>query len=246
MDARGQELAAAFERLKPRATAKEARRKQLMKAFLVEHFGDRETRILDIGGGKFPLFGLDELPASWSYVVNDISERELSRLPGRYETIHADICGDLSAHHGSFDVLFSCMLAEHLKDGEAFYRNQFQLLRPGGVLLHLHPTLYSPPFVLNRYLPFPIARTIIYTLSPERKANDSVFPAYYDWCTARESELERRRALGFAHIDVALGYHHGYLRHIPLLSQLSDASCSLFQAMDARIMASYALYFGIR
>ena len=45
------------------------------------------------------------------------------------------------------------MLAEHVPDGYRFHSNLFELLKPGGVAFHFMPTLYSPPFVINRLLP---------------------------------------------------------------------------------------------
>ena len=235
-----------FESFKEIFSDRKAKKRQLFKSFILDNFSHANINILDIGGGKFPLFSQEEIPEGWTYTVNDISSHELAQLPEGYHTLHADICGDLSTHHDQFDLMFSCMLAEHIEDAEAFYRNQIALLRPGGAAIHLHPTLYSIPFAINHILPHSLGKKIVETLKPDRKTKKSVFPAFYSWCTARSREIGRRKALGFSDVDVAVNYNHSYLSRIPILSQASDGLCQLFKATDTRTMASFCVYLAIK
>ena len=208
MDSTSAPIAQAFAAFKKEFRHQPEGRKEQMKRFVLENFGDKSISVLDIGGGKFPLFSMDEVPPTWRYTVNDIAAEELAQLPPGYQTLHADICDDLPEQRARYDLLFSSMLAEHIPDSRRFYESQYELLKENGVGLHLHPTLYALPFVLNWLAPNALTKKIVQTLKPHRIKRQPVFPAFYDWCTARNQEIARRRTVGFTHVDVAINYHH--------------------------------------
>ena len=237
---------AAFARFKHQFQNQPNQRKQQLKQFVLENFGDKEISVLDVGGGKFPLFSPEEIPSTWHYTVNDISDHELAQLPPSYVTLHADICGELTEHHGKFDLVLSCMLAEHIKNSQRFYANQFRLLKDGGAGLHLHPTLFSLPFTINWLAPEALAKRMVETLKPQRKIKQSVFPAFYDWCTALSREKRRRMDVGFSHVDAAISYHHHYYRSIPGLSQVAKLLGDVYRALDFRPFAAFAVYLVIK
>jgi SAM-dependent methyltransferase len=189
MDSTSAPIAEAFTTFKKQFRLQPEGRKEQMKRFVLENFGDKSISVLDIGGGKFPLFSMEEVPPTWRYTVNDIAAEELSQLPQGYRTLHADICDDLPEQRAQYDLLFSSMLAEHIPDARRFYESQYAMLKKGGVGLHLHPTLYALPFVLNWLTPDALAKKIVETLKPHRRKRRSVFPAFYDWCTAGKQEI---------------------------------------------------------
>jgi len=219
-------------------------KRSVLRAVVADAFAGRDISVLEIGVGRSPLF--DPVPVGWRYVANDISAGSLARLSPPYETLCADICGDVSAFAQQFDVVFSCHLAEHLPDGEAFYRNQFALLKPGGAFVHVHPVLYALPFVANRLLPVRFGRAAVETLRPHRKVQRSVFPAHYRWCTALERDVKRRSDLGFRHVERIVGYHHAYFRRVPLVRDVDEVLCSAFEILGLRVMAAYCMWFGIK
>jgi hypothetical protein len=83
------------------------------------------ARILELGAGRWPSFGLAEMPDTVdSYTVNDISADELARLPCGYKKACFDVCGDAEEFSDCYDIVFSRFLAEHVPDGVAMHRNQ--------------------------------------------------------------------------------------------------------------------------
>ena len=106
-------------------------------------------RLLEVGGGRDPLFKADELKAlGIEMTINDISQTELDVLPASYHKACFDVAGDISAvaHlRDSFDLAFSRMVFEHVADGQRAWSNLYQLLAPGGVALAFVPTLYALP-----------------------------------------------------------------------------------------------------
>lgn len=203
------------------------------------------VRILDVGGGQFPLLQLSELPDNASYVICDISDRELAKAPAGYEhKICFDICGELPPDIGTFDIAFSSMLAEHVPSGERLYRNLHTLLNPGGVCLNHHPTLFALPFVINKLVPHRFGKRIVHFFFPQRRMNDSVFPAHYSWCTGMGfRELRRRRAIGFDEVDVIRQYKHRYWRPFPVVRELFGLMHRLARKLHLTFFSSFAVYY---
>ena len=104
------------------------------------------VRVMEIGGGRDPLLTFDEVRASGvHYTVNDISERDLSVGPAEFDRICFDIAGAVDPSlHGSFDLIVSRMVMEHVKDARRGWANVAALLAPGGVALAFHPTFVAP------------------------------------------------------------------------------------------------------
>lgn len=186
----------------------------------------KATRILEVGAGANPLFDIQFVRAhGLDYTLLDISSTELAKAPDGYHKVVADITsGQLTGLH-TYDFIFSRMLAEHVKDGEAFHLNIFKLLAPGGRAFHFFPTLYSMPFVVNRLLPERLAELLLGVLQRgrEREGRNAKFPAYYSWCRGpTPGQITRLQRLGY-HIEDYVGFfgNAGYYQRLPLLKKLN-------------------------
>lgn len=181
-------------------------------------------RVIEIGGGANPNFGIDEVKAlGLDYTLLDISDEELKKAPPGYKTVCADIASAQLDLVGDYDFAFSHMLAEHVRDGERFHRNVLRLLRPGGMALHFFPTLWAPPFLANRLLPERVADGLLRRLAPGRdRYRQAKFPAYYDWCRGpTAAQIARFNALGYD-VEAYDGYygHPEYYRRLPSVQNL--------------------------
>lgn len=201
-----------------------------------------KARILELGGGRWPGFPLSDMPDTIeSYTVNDISQSELDVSPPEYDKACFDVTGDVSKFAGSYDVVFSRSLAEHVKDGEAMHRNVHSLLRPGGVAFHLIPTLYALPFVINKLTPETLSRKLLLALFPRRREASPKFPAHYSWCYGSPKKMTRLlKSVGFSDVSVRDFYGHEYYDPIPGLKQLGDAFAALAAKNDWGNLATYA------
>ena len=130
--------------------------------------------VLEIGGGRWPLFSAEEIgQAGISYVVNDISESELALAPTYVEKVCFDIAKPIGDEHqhllGTVDLMFSQMVFEHVSDALLAYQNVHALLAPGGLCLNFHPVLYSAPFVVNWLLPEELSSKLLRLFFPNRR-----------------------------------------------------------------------------
>jgi len=203
-------------------------------------------RLIEIGGGRDPLFNLAELDdLGAELTLNDIDPAELAYLPKGYPTACFDVVGDLSSvgHlRNSFDLAFSRMVFEHVADGRRAWANLYQLLAPGGVALAFIPTLYAPPFVVNWLLPHKLGAAIVKTLRPERRGEeDPVFPPVYSWCFALESRMRPMLStIGYREIAVLPFYGHGYYKYVPMVRDVHEWFAGVVRRRDWRALASFA------
>jgi SAM-dependent methyltransferase len=199
--------------------------------------------VIELGGGRHPLFARAEAPACvTSYTLNDISECELALAPDVYDKAAFDVCGEVGPHAGRYDFAFSRMLAEHVPDGETFHRNVFRLLRPGGRAFHFMPILYSPPFVLNRILPAGLAERLLLLVAPYRtRERYPYFPARYSMCRAGTPGLIRKyRAIGYGRVEIEVFFGNEYLKKIPVLGAIDAAITGLAYRGGFEHLGAYA------
>jgi SAM-dependent methyltransferase len=201
-------------------------------------------RWCDVGGGARPLVPLDLVEKfALEYVVLDESSDELSQAPSGYEQFHASILDTgaiqtLVRERGQFDVVVSRWTAEHVPDGRRFHEQVYELLRPGGTAVHFFPTLYSPPFVLNRLLPQLLSGPLLSTDQPGR----SKFRPYYSWCRGpSRRQLRRLRSVGFS-VDRYTGYFgHAYFKRIKPLHQADRALARRLLDHPLAALTSFAM-----
>lgn len=185
-------------------------------------------RVLELGGGANPAIPQEFLQRHGiEYTVLDISPTELAKAPDDYRKV----CGDIGSPalrfdgiEGRYDFIFSKMLAEHVKNGEQMHRNVYRLLAPGGKAAHYFPTLYAPPFVVNRLVPERLGYWLLRWLETGRESdgNKGKFPAYYSWCRGpTRRQIARLQGLGYA-VEEYIGFfgHRIYYRRIPPLRAL--------------------------
>lgn len=195
-------------------------------------------RVCEIGGGRDPLFTMEQAAAAGlEFTVNDIDAGELALTPPGLRTACFDIAGDLSepgARRGSYDMMVSRMVFEHIAGVERAWRNIHMLLAPGGVALAFFPTLWAPVFAMNHLLPEAASRRIVHALFPARRegGDDPKFPALYDWCRGDpELLVPMLNRAGFSDIHIQRFWGHGYFERMPGLREVDHA----FNALAARI-----------
>ena len=223
------------------AFAEEIRRKR------AAHTGaPTAVRLLEIGGGRDPLFTLEEAAAhGLDVTINDIDQAELDLAPAGYGHALFDVAGDLDPARvrlGAYDVIFSRMVFEHVADVAKAWGNQHLLLAPGGVALAFHPTLYAPPFLINKLIPERLSARILRLFFPDRHEGvQPKFPALYDWCygDARKAGA-MLDAIGFRDRLVAPFWTHGYFRSIPVLREIDAAFQDLARRRNWRAFTTYA------
>lgn len=206
-------------------------------------------RVMEIGAGRNPLFSADEVAElNIDYVLNDVSERELSLAKIDAELLCFDFAGDGTVPDvAPFDIVFSRMVLEHVKSGGAYYRNILSVLRSGGVVLTFYPTLYSPPFLINRLTPEWLSAAVLKLFFPVRTDSGiPKFPARYSWCYSTERVRNRIKSFGYSTVAVVPFYGHNYFRSLPLIREIDRAVWRIARQRSYRALSSYAYSFCIK
>lgn len=172
-------------------------------------------RVLDIGSGRLPAIPPDRRPTGCHYVGLDLSGTELQMADAAAydETIVADVCNYQTALVGTFDLIVSWQVLEHVPDLGVALENARRYLRPGGVLVAQFSGRYSLFGFPNRLLPHRLARLALKVLLS--RDPDTVFPAYYEGCYY-DAILSKTRA--WSRVRVISRFRGGvYLGFIPLV-----------------------------
>ena len=203
-------------------------------------------KICELGGGASPAVELDFLGQNGlDCLVVDISESELRKAPPGYATLVGDVSSPefkTPEHDGNYDFVFSRVVAEHVPDARQFHLNIRRLLRPGGIAMHFFPTLWWPPYVLNRILPETLAERVLLRVAPWRQSTGK-FPAYYHWCYGpTSSQVKRLATVGFS-VEHCVAYF-GEPTHAPgkALKALNDAWTDVMLRRPSYLFTSYAGY----
>ncbi|MGN6517679.1 MAG: class I SAM-dependent methyltransferase [Rhizomicrobium sp.] len=188
--------------------------------------------VADIGGGANPVLPREFIEQqNVDYAVIDISADELAKAPAAYKKFCVDIAAraeifDEALDGKRFDLIFSHMVLEHVRDAKAAHRNILNALRPGGVAIHMFPTANNIPLFLNRLLPEWLTHAAVRIMQPDRdvEGHQVKFPAYYRLCNAPSSRTKRKfAALGFE-VERHSGYiGHSYYAVLPLLRRAEMA-----------------------
>lgn len=177
----------------------------------------------EVGGGANPLFSEQEAQSlDVNYAILDVSAEELAKAPDSVQKIQADAAKSDLQLGKHFDLIFSKMLVEHVRDARTFHQNIFEHLQPGGVAIHFFPTLWALPFVVNWLLPDGLSRQLLSLIAPRNTYQQGKFPAYYQWCRGPTAgQVARFQDLGYEVLEYHAYYGHGaYYRRVPWIRRL--------------------------
>jgi len=194
--------------------------------------------LLEVGAGRSPLFDKSEYESlDAKYTANDISAPELALAPGWLSKACFDISHPPSSSYSSYDLIFSKMVFEHVRDAKATYGAVYDLLKPNGICLAFFPTLYCVPFLANYLSPERVSQKLLRRFAPPRNPK---FPAFYSWCRSTAFLARSLRQIGFREAVVAPFYGHAYYRKIPFVRHINRRWTTLARSKDWRPTSSFA------
>ena len=203
--------------------------------------------VLEIGSGANPTLSPVEVERrGLRYTTNDRDATELAKAGPAYETLLLDMAaaGRPELPRGAFDLVFSRMVNEHVADGERYYRNILDVLRPGGVTAHCFSTLYALPFLVNRLVPEGLASRLLDIFNPRDRYQQDKFPAHYSWSRGPSTRMRRRlTALGYEIVEYRGYFGHPYYNQ-PLMKPmraLEEAKSAWLCRHPIPALTSYAV-----
>lgn len=145
-----------------------------------------------------------------------------------------DVARGIPLPRDSVDLLMVDSAVEHFADIEAFLRNAYGVLRPGGFVVMQFPGRYAPFAILNRALPQHVSRWLLDRLIGGFAMEELGFSAHYD----------RTHYSAFQHLCRQLRFDRLY--HLPgyCSSSCFEFLAPLYLLFYAYDMLRYAL--GIR
>ncbi|MCA1707221.1 MAG: class I SAM-dependent methyltransferase [Actinobacteria bacterium] len=205
------------------------------------------TSVLEIGSGANPTLSPAEIDGrGLRYTTNDRLASELAKADPAYKTLLLDMAtaSPDKLPLEAFDLVFSRMVNEHVADGERYYRNIFNVLRPGGVTAHCFSTLYALPFVVNRLLPEQLTSRVLNVIHPRNRYQLDKFPAHYSWSRGPTKRMiERLSRLGYEVVEYRGYFGHDYYNHpaLRLVCAMEEAKAKWLCRHPIPVLTSYAV-----
>jgi SAM-dependent methyltransferase len=206
--------------------------------------------VADIGGGARPMIDLAFIRAHGiAYYVFDIAAGELAKADQGYNKIELDItCGEGEFRarkiRSDFDLVFSHMMLEHVADPRKAHANFARLLRPGGLSVHLYPSMNNFPLFANSLMPERLSGPLLRLLQPNRKqeGTEGKFAAYYKYCGAPSMRLRRVfHESGFEVVQHTAFVGHEYYKRIKPLAKVERAMRKLLLAAHVPMVSANLL-----
>lgn len=183
--------------------------------------------VCEVGAGANPILsGAVVARAGARYTLVDASEAELAKSPLQFDKVVADISDPGALGERQFDLVISRFLIEHMPNADVFHRAVYRALRPGGTAAHFFPTLYAPPFVMNRLMPERLSSAVL-SLAQDGRGGDGhhgKFIARYHGCRGpTKRQVDWIRSFGYE-IEAYVGCfgHRAYYLKVPFLLSLHD------------------------
>jgi len=197
--------------------------------------------VCEVGGGALPMLSRDFVSShALRYLVIDVSAEELDKAPPHVDTLVTDISDPGTLPPGGFDLVITRWVLEHVQAPERFHAGVRRLLRPGGTAVHLFPTLYSLPFVVNRLLPETVSARVLRE-SGRADREQGKFPAYYRWCRGpSRRQIGRFERQGFLIEEYVGFYGHRYFKRVPRLQRAEDRFARLLAKRGPAALTTYA------
>lgn len=201
--------------------------------------------VLEIGSGANPTLDSETiLSLGINYTTNDLSAEELEKAPKEFATWQADLCDaeTVRNHPKKYDLIFSRMVNEHIKDGEQYYKNIFELLSPGGITAHCFSTLYAFPFLANKVFPETLSDKLLDIFNPRDRHQHEKFPAYYSWSRGpSKKSIKKFQSIGFEVVEYVGYFGHSYYRkRLSFLHQLEQQKANYLVKNPVPSLTSYA------
>lgn len=199
-------------------------------------------KICDVGGGANPVLPLLFINENQlACTVLDISSVELEKAPKEYKKLVQDIEAENFVSTDQFDLVFTKMMAEHLKNGRLFHKNIFSMLKPGGVAVHYFPTLYALPFLVNKLVSERLSSFLLDMFLPRDRYQLGKFPAYYSWCYGPiPSMLAMLTEIGYEIVQYKGFFGNIYYTRIPIFRNLHTAYTQYLTKHPSPYLTSFA------
>jgi 2-polyprenyl-3-methyl-5-hydroxy-6-metoxy-1,4-benzoquinol methylase len=214
------------------------------KSLIAEH-GCKQ--ILEVGAGANPTLSPQFVQANHlSYVASDLSAEELQKRDLAFERLVLDLSAESvdPSLTGRFDCVLSRMVGEHVSNGNRYHRNIYKILRPGGISAHCFSTLWTLPFIANRYLPERAGNILQNIFSPRDGHLHGKFKAHYSWSRGPSSLMIKRfQKIGFEVLAYTGYFGHWYYQiRFPWLHRLEMSKTKLLLKHPVPQLCSYATF----
>jgi SAM-dependent methyltransferase len=176
-----------------------------------------QQRVLDAGCGRYMTFCKDLAPKSAMVVGLDLEPQLETRNRNPPFGVRGDL-DHLPFASGTFDLIISRSVVEHLLNPVQVFKEFARVLRPGGKVVVITPNKWDYVSVIAAVTPYRFHRSLVSRIFGV--SEDDVFPTAYRANTAAAIRKTFGEA-GFADCEIEMVNHYpAYLMFSPVLFRL--------------------------
>ncbi|MGH9717845.1 MAG: class I SAM-dependent methyltransferase [Candidatus Acidiferrales bacterium] len=202
-------------------------------------------RICEVGSGGHPAISaqfIKDFDVCYSAIDRDRDELEKGGVSGARYVM--DICEKPGRIPGSpYDLICSVATMEHVKNPRLAHENILKSLAPTGLAVHLFPTLYCLPYLLNLLLPEFVSDVLLSAFAPRNDDGKSgKLPAYYRRCRGPVGgQIKFFQNIGYDVLEFRGYFGHGYYEaRLPWLHVLEEMKTDTLLAFPIAHLTSFA------
>lgn len=216
----------------------------IIKSIIVDN---NISKILEIGGGRNPYLDSSFIEDhNIDYTIFEIDEQELLLAKKLYPSFIVDLSSDeadISKYKGTFDLVFSHMVMEHVNTPDQFHKNCVSITADKGFVVHFFATKYSIHTLLNQVLPDFISDWLVFTFQTRKKEFHAKFKAYYKWCFGpTKKNIARLEKVGYRLIQYNGYVGHNYLNRYKFLHFFEKIWSKFLLKVNSPLMCSNAFF----
>jgi len=170
----------------------------------------------------------------------------LERSKGDFRSLKIDLSSsecELDNYLTSFDLIFTHMVLEHVKNPSVFHENCMKILKEDGQVVHFFATKYSVHTILNQLLPERLTDWLVFKFQTRKKDTHDKYKAYYRWCFGpTKSNIARLEGAGYKILDYKGFLGHTYLNKFKALYAIEQRWNKLLLLINSPLMCSNAFF----
>lgn len=203
-------------------------------------------KVLDIGCGRKSDIGRYLKDHDTHALIHGADLDEYSLKNADVDELFICDAADMPFDDGSYDVVFSQFLLEHVHDSQQTVDSIARVTAPGGLAALIIPNPTSPASTVAKMTPYSFHLFFKKTIQQYDNVSEDTFPTVFDFKSVRNLEKQMAQA-GFSNIEAAyIPEMYFRFRYRPVMIRLAMLYTQVLTTMNLNLLKSSVVVSGVK
>lgn len=214
---------------------------------VVEHLRQYEApKVLDIGCGRKSDIGRYLKEHRTHALIHGADLDEYSLKNSDVDELFICDAADMPFEDGSYDVVFSQFLLEHVKDSQETVDSVARVTAPGGLATLIIPNPTSPASTVAKLTPYSFHLFFKREIQKYDNVSEDTFPTFFAFKSVKNLKSQMEKA-GFTQVEAAyVPEMYFRFRYRPVMIRLAMLYTKLLLALNLDVLKSSVVVSGIK